>query len=801
VIEDFRENFTLITCYYSWHWIMGQCNEYIAQNRADHFYRKVESLLKVDGRFAIQHLYTNDTMPEITTIAIEAMRRSGISCIEAMSMDAYRKRRAHSWRIPDSLTSVGHSFSQFRRTTPETSLIHEFLSGSTSWHWESLENIWPLWKSVNLPVIFPELTPEDSDVLQEVFKDVLTEQTLQSLGIRCIKLDNTQYIRLSVRSAHEIIRRSSCRHRKNRRVGLRPDLPNQVRSKLAENISNLEFNEPWFVSEGTLTLNDNVQDKETQSLLAVVEPIVNCVTSTTARVFSINLRQASITDGNSIGQMRNIGPTPDDASNIREDGDWLRELKHTGIPTISEVVLSASDNPPEVIVFVGSPWNNHIDWDIFIHNQLHNREDSQPKSVVVLWVSSSKKPLGRTSFAPGNDVYADYLTEVTGWHEKPDIVDFLHFLLGQLRDDTRSVFLATSNSSIQGDTKRRDSVSITLFQNQHQYNRAKRFPEISDCFILIDALQELALIGERIRSRQLGARKVISASSHEQKQIIDFIFGSLFDQRLADWFDINAKEKSTLDKMGTILINPLYEECVSEMRLVPSFRMLKAARIYFALWGGDRHYLKDQLYLTDKLLPLDPVISNWAISRAAEVTALSDVRNIPLETVSDWSWLRNKWLNTIDSRTRQISWTMLSSQNLLMRQPGPDDITTTTKQLWFLRAFIAMLSNGLKNCAVNQTINCSASYNENSTRLKISVLNQMQSTGHRTPKQNGTQAVMYACAELFGARQPVAVRFCSCNSNGEASRDDLAHTHWISEMIFPIATNSGESDWLRVGDP
>ena len=199
---------------------------------------------------------------------------------------------------------------------------------------------------------------------------MLSEKSLKDLRLHSKWHDQSLYIRITVKSAHEILRKGEAAGNYRSGVTLRPDLPNQVRAKLAVQIANLERNEPWFGLEGTLIPDSSSQDEQTASLLNVLEPILTCVHDETASIFSINLRQVSITDGSNLGQMRNVGPSNSDADRIKNDGNWLRELKKKGVPTISEVVLSTSDNPPEVVVFVGAPWTNHADWYFFNRSSL-----------------------------------------------------------------------------------------------------------------------------------------------------------------------------------------------------------------------------------------------------------------------------------------------------------------------------------------------------------------------------------------------------------------------------------------------
>lgn len=791
--DDFRNKFSLITSIYSWHWIVGG-DSARAQERAASIYEKAEELLQTNGRLAIQHLYTDDTMPEITIIAIAAMRQSGLVQLKDINIEEYKRRRARAWEIPKTLRGVSRSFLQFKIENQSTQLNSEYVGGSTSWHWKDVKSIWAFWKSVNLKSFFGDLTPSDQKVLEEAFEYVLSEKSLKDLRLHSKWHNQSLYLRIAVKSAHEIIRKGEAAGNYRSGVTLRPDLPNQVRAKLAVQISNLERNEPWFGSEGTLIPDSSSQDGQTASLLNVLDPILTCVNDETASIFSINLRQVSITDGRNLGQMRNVGPANADVDRIQKDGDWLRELKKKGVPTISEVVLSTSDNPPEVVVFAGAPWANHADWYSFNRSSLGTAEAGSIPSVVVLWISA-KNPAKLEIFEPGNVIYADYLWEIAGWHENSDIVDFLNFLLGQLRDDIKSTFLATSNLSIEGDSKRRDSVSITTFQNPTQAESFPDFPEIADCFLLIDSLQELALIGERIRSRQQGVKSLISASSHEQKQVVDFIFGRLFNQRVTDWFDLRDQPNDSIKRMGVIDVYSGYESQIGELRIIPSVAMLAAARSFFGLWSGNRDFLQDNLFGECEAITLFEAISKWSVEQSVGVAALTDIRTRSLRQFSDWAGLQVEWKNAVATRENQVSCNCLQADDLWIRRPTQSDMAVRIKQIWFFRAILAMLTNALKNCSIGAKIVCDTGYDERRNEVRVSVINPLDPMYCKIPKSDGTEAVLKICTESFGGTSRAFFRFEACDSVG-IKRLDCPPTHWISETVFSCGAEADGSAWI-----
>ena len=792
--DDFRAKFSLITSVYSWHWIVGGGGEAIAEERAASIYAKAEELLEINGRLAIQHLYTDDTMPEITKIAIEAMRRSGIAQLEGITSEEYKKRRALAWEIPETLADISKSFLRFKNDNHSTLLTSEYIGGSTSWHWKDVKGIWAFWKSVNLKRFFGDLAPNDQKALEKAFEDVITEKSLGKLRLHSKKHEQILYVRITVKTAHEIIRKGDVAASYRSGMTLRADLPNQVRAGLAKQITNLERNEPWFGSEGTFIPGSSTNDPQTASLLEVLNPILTCVNDEIATIFSINLRQVSTTDGSNLGQMRNVGPANADADRIQKDGDWLRQLKSKGVPTISEVVLSSSDNPPEVVVFVGSPWTNHADWYAFNRSSFVTAKDGSIPSVVILWISA-KNPAKLELFEPGNVVYADYLWEIAGWHENYDIVEFLHFLLGQLRGDIKSTFLATSNLSIEGDSKRRDSVSITTFQNTLQAGHFNGFPEIADCFLLIDALQELAIIGERIRSRQQGVKSLISASSHEQKQVVDFIFCRLFNQPLTNWFNVSGQPTMALQRMGVIDIHSEYKEQFEDLRVIPSGAMLNAARSFFGLWSGTRDFLQDHLFGDRETITLHEAICEWAIEQAVGITALTDIRTRDLQGFNDWTELHSEWRIAVAQRQNQFSCIKPVEGKLYIKKPTERNVTVRTRQIWFFRAILAMLTNALKNCSIKNCITFDIEYNINNNEIRLSVVNPLEYPDRKAPKSDGTEAVLKLCVEAFGGNSRSSFRFEECN-NGGIKRPDCKPTHWISEAVFSCGSEVDGSAWI-----
>lgn len=513
-----KEKFSLVTAINSWHWLMENLkNEGDFKIRNNEFFKRVETLLEDDGHLVMMHLFTKNPSPELTTIAAEAL--SKVNSLNLGTRENaeiwFNDIRNRFWKLPTKLLDVKKYLSDYKLENESSCLQEKLLIGTITYSWMCTDDLWKFWHQNNitgpLKTIFKPDEEPAKKLIQELegeFAKLLNDKELQRLGLQYKRIDGKCYVLLSLNGVQQIIKKSSLNLTIQKKTKLpifkshiKPDLPNTVHAKLLENISRLESEAPWFRTT-PLELdysNDNDSVNE-DPLLNIFAPIFKSVHKNYAEIYNVVIRQPK--SGSRFGFYKQVYFKKNE-KRLKEDIANIAALQNAKkLTTMSDLIFCNGSTHDDIIMFSGKNWNNHSAWSGF-------RDDA-----LIVWV----RPIGDNAILEVNyestsltKLVFEYSVDFMRDRFDKDIrvYQFFRFLLRQLRSENgfspkKSVTLITSNKAAE-DKSNTETVSMTI------YPKRKSFPTSTDCFLLIDSLQTLALVRQRFLSRISGEKEGFEA--------------------------------------------------------------------------------------------------------------------------------------------------------------------------------------------------------------------------------------------------------------------------------------------------
>ena len=517
VPDSYKEKFSLATSINSFHWITGECAEDIAKERSGSFFASSEKLLKQGGYLSLLVPLTEDFCSGMTKIAISSMKRLGLDIDKNSYMETRRKR----WRIPKSLKELRSWFEQYRELEPKTTLHEKLLLGVSTWYWQPVDQIWGIWSSMNLGPNALPLDPEQAKRLESIFKETLrNEEVLDKMGIQTSKFNDSIYCLLSWRSAQFVLEKKQP-NKKVMPCGISPDLAAQVRSALSKSVSKYNQDDLFHATEEIVVRNiHNLENMQVQVTNPIWEEL-----SMSSLVYYTLLRQEQ--SGGDIVSIATVNEN--NAAQLSEEFEFVRKQSPENFKGLSEVVFEKGvDGFNDIAIFLGNRWRNYVEWAIHRPHPLAFAVWFQIQSTTETDIDINNN---LTLNLPIHCVaHLKFLVDLPN-NKWIDGIQFRYLLFlnkqaqrvqSQNEGLTDSVVLTTSSAAI--DEKSKSSASITFFPKQN--NLYDDFPSSADCFFVLDALQVLAVLRERMKARKIGSSEATAQLYNKISNDLDELLGN-----------------------------------------------------------------------------------------------------------------------------------------------------------------------------------------------------------------------------------------------------------------------------------
>ncbi|AMV35339.1 hypothetical protein VN12_24650 [Pirellula sp. SH-Sr6A] len=773
-VSDRSKSFDIATCFYGFHWLVGGPDEHVKLHKAQVILNHADHLLTENGIMAIQHLFTSNNMPEVTLIALEALKAT-FPDFGTMTHAEYVRKRALHWTIPECTEDILRLTTDIAASSGST-FTTAIVMPSVSWHWFPAEDIWPLWSSVNSHIFMRGFTLAQQTDLERTFRSICVKPRLDELGISSTTHDGKLWAMLKMTVAQQIIHRSSSRSlspavMQNVKIGLH----SKVRNRLREKLPAFEGNRIWFQREGVVN-GTNSDNQIHNDVYYVAEPLLECIPKELGEVFSLNIRVGKVELGDSGAKMINVTPKPDHVHALEMDRSKLSRLLGTENMTLSEAVFSNQDHPDDFVLFVGKDWGNYFEW--------YDLASDQPSETLgltsALWLESVSTPPVLGPLPP--IVLSSVGNSAVSIRDKPISV-FLRFVLEQF-SGKRFALLVSTTRSYDVASLSLDAASLTVIATARTSTDRNlltaEFPTVRDCDALWSSLNLFTTLSNRQSASRRRALDIFRAESHERNQLLEFAFDKLLGTRFRD----------ILTRVKIELIGDDCEARKQDIELVENGLLILFPEAVTAIqwlaftWSSSKERKDDFLFAENHSINFKHFLVKL-VECAAKVAAVADVKNLAISSFDDVRYVRHEWTQRLSIRASQVQIACHGGvDRIVVPKLAKVASESSLNQTWLVRAVVASLTNAMKH-APSGVIHLNAILCGGS--LVIEVKNS-SSEGH-PDKEYGTESVLQLCASSISP--PGTAYF----GPGKQSQNGTDLDHWTASLELPLVLKQ-PNPWL-----